>query len=107
MPDYAHALLSINKLALEIIRIELLPGANLDENNMPKAYSLESFSDKVYSLTKQGEDSMKRFFIFIKYTINEVRKSYYEKLRFYHTVLEQEDIMLVVIIVKLLIKYKF
>jgi hypothetical protein len=93
IPDYAHALILINKLALEIIRVELLPGANVDENNMPKAYSLESFSDKVYKLTVQGEDLMKRFFIFIKYIINEVREAYYEKLLFYHTVLEQEDIM--------------
>lgn len=93
IPDYAYALLSINKLSLEIVEIELLPNANVDQNGLPQAYNLDGFMDKVYYLTKESENLMKRYFIFIKYIISEVREAYFEKLRFYQNVLNQEDIV--------------
>ena len=93
IPDYAHALLCVNKLALEVLQIQLLPNANVDEKNMPKAYNLDEFNERVSMVNFRSKASLDRFFIFIKHIILEVRESYFEKLRFYQRVLNQEDIV--------------
>ncbi len=73
--------------------IKFLPIESTDDINPPKTYNLESFMDTVFKLNVKSIELLKRFFIFVKYVISEIRESYFEKLRFYKKVLNQEDIV--------------
>lgn len=106
IPDYSHALLCINKLALEAMCIQFLPindpvKRENDEDEIsdspqpPLTYNLDAFMDIVYKLNVKSVELLQRFFIYVKYIVNEIREAYFERLRFYQKVLNQDDAALV------------
>lgn len=91
IPDYCQALKPIYKLIDEVKKVKFLPNDSFKDNNK-QILSLENFMDIVYNLNDESDYLLKSFFIYIKYIINELRESYYEQLRYFNELLNQDDI---------------
>ncbi len=95
IPDYANSLININELILQILNIKLLPNEQLKENNSDTSHilNLDKFMDIIYAMNLESEKLLTRFFIYVKYILNETRESYYKKFHYFMKLTNQEDML--------------
>jgi hypothetical protein len=95
IPDYADPLIQINQLVLQILNIKLLPNEQLKENSLETSHvlNLDKFMDIIYAMNLESEKLLTRFFIYVKYVLNETRESYYKKFQYFVKLMNQEDML--------------
>ncbi|CAF0731757.1 unnamed protein product, partial [Brachionus calyciflorus] len=96
VPFYQEALIHISKLIQSIYNINFYPDFNRDNLIQEKSqlkqknlFNLDQFLSKIDDLTFKSEEVLEFFFVYVKYVLEHTRHRYFDKLRFYETLVYQ------------------
>lgn len=73
-------------------RLNVLKPKSIDDEKPIKIiFSLETFNQEVFATNKRSDEILEYLFLYARYVLDDTRKKYYDKLRFYEKLVNEID----------------